>query len=261
MRWRPACGLRVAHGFTIVDLMVTIGVMSVLLGITLPAMLGARNRSRELVCVANLHGLAQTVSAYAQEHKGRYLFEKGGDGTQFPSTLDRRGSVTIPHAWSLEIQWTFLLFDTAPWDEYFATWLCPGAPRLEGTPWGSGGIIGLDGQPIGNAQSSYNYSHSFVASPSVWSGDSDADEALIRPILVSEVAYPANKVMFWDSEMAHLSVRRRTAAALDRRPMLFADGHAAVMRMSEASEPVVNPFTDVARRLVDTRDGVDGRDY
>jgi len=253
--------MRATGGFTILELMVTIGVLAVLLGLSLPSLVRARDRGREIVCVANLHSLAQTVLNYADENKGEYLFNRGGDGTQFPAGLDGLSYITIPAAWSLEVQWPLLLFDIAPWDQHFSSWLCPGALRLEGTPWLGGGVIGLDGQPISNVRSSYNYSSSFVASPSLWSGHSEADESLIRPIHVSEVAYPANKVMFWDREMAHLTVRNATT--LDRRPMLFADGHSAVKKLSEASTPVVNPLsaTGDARRLVDTKNGVDGVDY
>lgn len=249
------------RAFTIIELLVVIGVIGVLLSLTLPALRSARDAGRTLVCVANLHSLGQTMVAYNDAHDGKYPFVRNGNGKLFPTPTypGDTSAATIPNPFSLEIQWTILMFDIAPWDEYFASWLCPGAPRDPARPWDGTNVLDGDGALVINNLSSYSYSTSFVASPSLWSGHSEADESLLRPTLASEVAHPSNKVLMWDSEMAHLSVK--TAATLDRRPMLFTDGHAAVMRLSEAAEPVVNPFTGEARKLVDTPHGVDGVDY
>ncbi len=247
-----------SDGFSLIDLMVALGVIAVLFGISLPALMNARDQSRELVCLSNLRGVGLSIGHYADEHKGQYPFI-GLGGTSLPTTRDGRGFIRYPDPWSLELGWTVMLFNSSPWEEHFASWLCPGAQRDPDKPWLPGDGRLPNGHGIPSFMSSYNYSHSFVASPEVWSGSATADPALLRPVRVSEVKHPANKVMFWDNEMAHLS--NRSPARLDLRPMLFADGHAATMSLVAASAPVLNPFTGQARRLVDTRDGVDGRDY
>src|SRR5687767_7610756 len=57
--------------FTLVELLVVIGVLSVLLAILMPVVSAARVRAERTVCAARLHSLAQTVHLYAIQHKGR----------------------------------------------------------------------------------------------------------------------------------------------------------------------------------------------
>lgn len=251
-----------SNGFTIVELMVVIGVIGALLSIILPALRSVRDAGREIVCVANLKGLGVTMHAYTQVHNGRYPFvpndedimHEGDDGIilypSSPDPDDGQGTGVAFPAWSIELLWPTLMHNVAPWREHYDSWICPGAERGPEGPWD------LTHLPSG---SSYSYSTSFIAAPSLWSGRPEADLSLLRPTHVWEVAHPTGKVLMWDDEMAHLSVR--SAATLDRVPMLFADGHAAVMRRSEAATPVLNPITGEARKLIDTPNGIDGVDY
>lgn len=63
--WRDA--------FTLVELLVVIGIISVLVGILLPVLAGARERANSVKCQMNLRGLGQAWQAYAQEWKGAIL--------------------------------------------------------------------------------------------------------------------------------------------------------------------------------------------
>ncbi len=244
------------------EILVVIGVVGVLIAISAPALRSARDSSRELVCVSNLRGIGQTIEHYARANSRRHPFAPPSaagadplDLPMYPASPEGDGSILVSmEPWAVSLQWPLLMHSVAPWREHFASWVCPGAVRGAGGPWESVETApGVNG-PI----TSYLYSTSFIAAPALWSGNAPADTSLLRPTLVSEVAHPSNKVVFWDGEMAHLSVRDQ--ARRDQRPMLFADGHAATMRLSESSEPVRNPFTGAARRLADTRLGVDGRD-
>ncbi|RMH26536.1 MAG: type II secretion system protein [Planctomycetota bacterium] len=243
---------------TIVEVLVAIGVIGVLIGITLPALRGARDVGREVVCLSNLRGIGLSVDAYAEANGDEYPFLPMTDEPQFlPASPDGpRGTFSITvWTWGLWKNWPMLMHDVAPWREHFPSWVCPGAERGEEGPWAEAD----DADALDASLSSYAYSMSFVASPAVWSGSARADRALVRPTHRADVAHPAQKVVFFDREMAHLSVRDH--ARLDLRPMLFADGHSAVRSLEAAREPVRNPFTQAALRLHDTPDGVLGRDY
>src|SRR5260221_7615187 len=58
-------------GFTLVELLVVIGIIALLISILLPALSKAREQSNRTACLANLRSLGQAMYLYANEHKDR----------------------------------------------------------------------------------------------------------------------------------------------------------------------------------------------
>src|SRR5688500_7799521 len=56
--------------FTLVELLVVIGIIAVLIGVLLPVLSGVASRGRDLKCQANLRTVGQLVMTYAAENKG-----------------------------------------------------------------------------------------------------------------------------------------------------------------------------------------------
>ena len=59
------------RGFTLVELLVVIGIISVLIAILMPGLTAARRHAQTVQCGAHLRSIGQAMQSYANEHKGR----------------------------------------------------------------------------------------------------------------------------------------------------------------------------------------------
>lgn len=74
---------RRSRGFTLLELLIVIGILMLLISILMPTVSRARFQSQRLVCTANLHQWTAAAAHYASEHRG-YLprhdtISTGGD--------------------------------------------------------------------------------------------------------------------------------------------------------------------------------------
>lgn len=62
---------RQRHGFTLVELLVVVAVITVLAGLLLPALSNARAKARESTCISQLSQIGKAVQMYLDDHAGR----------------------------------------------------------------------------------------------------------------------------------------------------------------------------------------------
>ncbi len=99
---QPSCR---RTGFTLVELLVVIGVIALLIGLLLPALAAAREESKRVKCLSNLRQMLIAVNVYADNSKGSYppAYWYSGSGPtfaetdwDFTTTMSPSGAVTTP---------------------------------------------------------------------------------------------------------------------------------------------------------------------
>jgi prepilin-type N-terminal cleavage/methylation domain-containing protein/prepilin-type processing-associated H-X9-DG protein len=82
------------RAFSLVELMVVVGIIAIMIGLLLPALNGARAKAKSVACKSNLRQLGVMLQTYVNENNG-WLFPVGPDGPDGqPTTL---GTNKPPH--------------------------------------------------------------------------------------------------------------------------------------------------------------------
>ena len=63
---------RPSRGFTLVELLVVIGIIAILIALLMPGLNAARRQGRAVACLSNLRQMAVAAQAYCNDNGGRF---------------------------------------------------------------------------------------------------------------------------------------------------------------------------------------------
>jgi prepilin-type N-terminal cleavage/methylation domain-containing protein len=83
MTGRNSRPVHTPKGFTLVELLVVIGIIALLIAILMPALSKARKQAQTTVCMSNMKQIMVATIMYADEYKGWLPYTNWGDGPAF----------------------------------------------------------------------------------------------------------------------------------------------------------------------------------
>ncbi len=99
---------RCRAGFTLIELLVVIAVITLLIGLLLPALRGARETARASVCLTNQRSIISVLAQYADDAK-RYIPRECGSGHFAIPAVPQDSVPALDASERLDISWAFSL--------------------------------------------------------------------------------------------------------------------------------------------------------
>ncbi len=235
-----------SRGFTLIEVMVSITVIAILIGLILPAIAGARSKGRNVACLSTCRQIGVLHATFAdQVNQGRYANALQPGDLSCRWTLGSTLTVT-GQTMDQTQQWLGPLA-VGGWVERWledARYECPAAIRQL-----SADLI--KNNPQAGAHYSYWYSPALFTSADLWDPEyperREVPDRWRRSVGLHEVSFPSRKVLQFESGDHHGSGRFLGTFGLGegRTNVLCCDGHATTVDPYKCTAALEVPWSRV----------------
>lgn len=161
------------HAMSLIDLMITLSIMTILVSFLIPAISIIRDRSYEAKSLANMRTHTQVLSLYTSDHHDTHPYLADPNATL---NVIRGGGRAV----SVEFFWVSDFWFLALTDTYYDSSL----------------DYALFAYPEPGNGAPYLYSATLYTRPEFWSTETRTGPEQWRPTRVHEVTYPSSKASF-----------------------------------------------------------------
>lgn len=163
-------------GFSLLETVITIGVIALLLAIALPVLGGARGIARSAAALSALRQHATVFASYTNEHRGIYPVLASPLGPQEPAATQGYSYFSMSEYWPVAMASRY--YNSPPYADIFYD---PRVKRAE---------IIKSLRPT-----EYRYSCTFFARPDYWDEQTRAGQSQLGAVRVDEVTRPSAKAL------------------------------------------------------------------
>jgi prepilin-type N-terminal cleavage/methylation domain-containing protein/prepilin-type processing-associated H-X9-DG protein len=186
----PARGAPPGQGFTLVELLVVIGIIALLIGLLLPVMARAREQARTVQCASNIRQVYYGLAMYAGANRGTLPIPAGSPDSWYTPTQAAWFGIRYLELGRLNYEdgtlWPYISRSAMSREQLF---LCPSDPeprypREYLYPWA-------------NTKYSRNFSYNFTC----YMCGSPRPGGPGTGLRLSEIRHPADKILIVEQEM------------------------------------------------------------